>query len=234
MARVLWIDLARTAALVGMVVYHFGYDLALFGVIPFDAVLTGWFRQLAVGVAASFIALAGVSLVLAHQGGIHWPAFLRRFALIAGAAALVTLATYVTLPEAYVYFGILHAIALFSLMGLAFRALPALLLLGLAAGVLSLPMVVSGGVFDMPILSFVGLASERPRTVDYEPVFPWFAPFLAGMALAKIAGRAGWLPRRALVGAQRWLAWPGQHSLAIYLVHQPVLMALIWGYLQLA
>jgi uncharacterized membrane protein len=75
-----------------------------------------------------------------------------------------------------------------------------------------------------------------PATADFEPIFPWFGPFLLGLALARFGGSLGWWSRAA-----QWtgtpllqkLAWPGRHSLTIYLIHQPVLMGLIWAYTQI-
>ena len=67
-------------------------------------------------------------------------------------------------------------------------------------------------------------------TVDFEPLFPWVGPFLLGLASAKWASARGLLHRLALTDKPvlRRLAWPGQHSLVVYLVHQPILIALIW------
>jgi uncharacterized membrane protein len=71
------------------------------------------------------------------------------------------------------------------------------------------------------------LSTITPATLDFEPVFPWLSPFLAGMALARLAlprfaisPLALWTPRRA---PGRAFAWAGRHSLAIYLIHQPVM-----------
>ena len=77
-----------------------------------------------------------------------------------------------------------------------------------------------------------------PRTMDYEPVFPWVAPFLFGMAGANFLFSSF---ATSAVGSWKPSAWPGQifswagrHSLAIYLIHQPILFALFFAGTQLS
>lgn len=232
--RLPWLDAARGVALLGMILYHTVFDLELFGHLPRGTSLEVPWRPLAVAVAGGFIFLAGVSLVLAHGAGIRWRAFGRRFLKIAAAAALVSAATYLSDPGSFIFFGILHAIAAFSLLGLAALRLPVVGLLALAAGFATLGPVLTHPGFDHPALLWTGLSPRTPLTLDFEPLFPWAAPFLLGMA----AGRA--LPARlrretrARGAASRALQWAGQRSLAIYLLHQPVLIALIGGITYLA
>lgn len=224
------IDLARTLALLGMVSFHFTYDLDMFGWVPRGTAVTGWFWYHARIVAGSFILLAGLGLWMAHGAGIRWPAFWRRLGRIVLAAGLVSLATSIAMPEMMIFYGILHAIALSSLVGLLFLRLHWLLNLLLAVLVLLLPGLVSDPMFGGPLV-WTGLSGEVPVTADFEPFFPWFAPFLAGIALGQICSAFGLWPLLRLPEGRllRGLAWPGRHSLAIYLIHQPVLIGLIGG-----
>lgn len=228
-ARIVALDLARTAALAGMVIYHFTFDLALFGYLPPATAITGGWALFAKLVAGSFLFLAGVSLWLAHGRGMRWPAFWRRLGMVAGAAVLITAATYVAMPQSFIYFGILHSIAACSLIGLAFLRLPAPVTLAVAVAVFLLPQYVRFDALNAPWFWWTGLGTYWAPTLDYEPVFPWLAPFLAGLALARGLGLSGRLPRPRVPGpVARRLAWPGRHSLIIYLVHQPVLIAGLW------
>lgn len=221
--RLLGLDLARTLALVGMVIFHFTFDLQMFGYIAPDTTFQPFWYYFARIVAGSFLFLAGVGLWLSHGRGVRWPSFWRRFAKIAAAALLVSVASHWTTPGAPIHFGILHGIAVSSLIALAFLRAPPLLTLGVAAAVFALPWVVHGPAFDPIWLIWSGLAETRPVMSDYVPVFPWLAPCLAGLALAK----AGVLPRLSMspTPLSRALAYPGRHSLIIYLIHQPVLIA---------
>jgi uncharacterized membrane protein len=235
----LWqVDAARTAALGAMVVYHFTYDLEAFGLIaPGTALSGGWF-WLSRGTAFSFLFLAGVSLWLAHGRGLVWRGLARRMAMLGAAAGLITVATWVAMPDRYVFFGILHSILFGSLAGLVFLRLPAVAVAGVAVAVFATAQAMALPLFDLPVLYFVGLGTATPLTVDYVPVFPWFGAVLAGIAVAKIADAAGvW--ERLREGAPpgslaRGLAWPGRHSLLIYLVHQPVLIGGIWVWLRIS
>ena len=213
-----------------MVCFHIVFDLQMFGHLPFGTTLHPVFYWHARLVAGSFLFLAGVSLWLAHGQGIRWPAFWRRWIKLVAAAALVTVATYVALPEYFVYFGILHCIAASSLIGLFALRLPAAAVAALGAVIMVASYILPDPAFNAPLLRFIGLATEPAMTVDFEPLFPWVGPFLLGLASAKWASARGLLHRLALSDTPvlRRLAWPGQHSLVVYLVHQPILIALIW------
>jgi uncharacterized membrane protein len=228
--RYLAVDLARTAALAGMVVFHFVYDLDLFGWVPPGTAVTGWFWYHARAVAGSFIFLAGLSLWLAHGNGIRWPAFRRRFAKIALAALAVTIATRFAMPGLTIFYGILHSIAVSSVVGLLFLRLPAPVTLAVAAGVVALSCTVGNPAFG-GWLVWTGLSGQPVLTADFEPFFPWFAPFLAGIATGRIFTRLNLWPHLRLTATPllRRLAWPGRHSLAIYLIHQPVLISLVFA-----
>lgn len=231
--RILWLDMARALAVLGMVIYHFTFDLAMFGFIAPQTPVTGFWALFARGVAGSFLALAGFGLVLAHGRRIVWPAFLRRLAILVGAAVLVSVATYFAMPDQFVFFGILHSIALSSLLGLAFLRLPWPLILIVAAAVLALPQFWRHEAFDTPLLWWSGLAPVFPSSMDYEPVFPWFGPFLLGMAVAKWLLLRGPIARSVASPTQSRIAWVGRHSLIIYLLHQPILIGLFLGYMRL-
>lgn len=233
--RIASLDIARTAALAGMVVFHFARDLQMVGLAPPDLTYTGYWPAFARAVAGSFLFLAGASLWLAQGRGMRWRAWLMRLGRITAAAALVTAATWLIFPDSLIFFGILHCIAACSVIGLLFLRLPASVTLATALLVLLAPQALRGPAFDAPALLWLGLSTSVPRTLDYLPILPWLAPFLAGLALARLAGRSGLIARAATAPGPvaRVLGWPGRHSLAIYLAHQPILMGLIWLFLRL-
>ncbi|MDQ6438234.1 DUF1624 domain-containing protein [Mesorhizobium sp. LHD-90] len=234
--RIEALDVARGMALVAMAIYHFTWDLEFFGyVLPGTTGFGGW-KLFARCIASSFLFLVGISLVLAHGRGIRWPSFWRRFAMVASAAAAISAVTFFAVPGAFIFFGILHQIALASLLGLLFLRLPWRLTLVVAIAVVAVPQFFRAEVFDHPALWWVGLAPVNPRSNDYVPLFPWFGAVLFGIAAARLAIDGGLAALLAALHPGRWsrpLQFIGRHSLAFYLIHQPVLIGCVWLFAQL-
>jgi uncharacterized membrane protein len=225
------LDMARGCALLAMAVYHFTWDLEFFGYVPPGMTAMGGWKLFARCIASSFLVMVGFGLVLAHRDGIRWRPFGKRLAQIVAAAAAITAITYVAVPNGFIFFGILHQIALASLLGLLFLRVPVVVLLALAALVVAAPWYARSTAFDHPALWWVGLSTMNPRSNDYVPLFPWFGAVLAGMAAARLAQYRGWLDRLSRVRLEipfRPLAAAGRHSLAFYLLHQPALIAIVW------
>lgn len=228
--RIEAIDLARGAAIIAMAVYHFAWDLGFFGYVDAATINQGGWRFFARSIASSFLFLVGVSLYLAHASAIRWPPFLKRFVMIFGAALAITVATYLAMPQSFIFFGILHHIAIASLLGLAFLRAPVWLLLVIALIVIAGPQFLRTELFVHPTAWWIGLSPVNPTSNDYVPIFPWFGSVLLGIATAKIASQRGWIER-----LRQWPAWnwtrpiqtAGRNSLIIYLVHQPLLIASI-------
>lgn len=237
--RIEWIDLARGLALVAMATYHFSWDLEFFGYLDPGTAGTGPLKWYARAIASSFLILVGVSLVLAHGNGIRWNGFGKRLAMVAGAAAAITVATWFATPDAFIFFGILHEIAVASVLGLLFLRLPAWTLAVIAAAWVSVPFWAKNDLFAHPALLWIGLSPFPPRSNDFVPLFPWFAAVLAGMAIGRFMVGSGLTvrladnpPARNL--ATRSMRFIGRHSLITYLIHQPVLIACVWLFSQVS
>jgi len=217
-----------------MVIYHAAWDADFLGLAP-SAFFVGWgwdwFRFAILG---SFLFLVGVGLQLGHGQGFRAKTFWRRFGLVAGGAALVTLASMLAFRQHMIVFGVLHNIAVSSLLALAFLRLPwAVTALAAAAVIAAGQLVIPA--FDTPLLGWIGFMETPPASRDFVPLAPWFGVVLAGVAVARLGvpakRAAGWQPRMAVA---RWLTLAGGRSLAIYLLHQPVIFLVLVGIAALA
>ena len=236
------IDALRGAACVWMAVFHFCFDLRVFGWQPdwnfYRDPFWTWQR---VGILSTFLFCAGLGQGIAIHQVQNWARFWRRWCQVAAGALLVSLATYGAFAQRFVYFGTLHGIAVMLLLVrlLAPRLPFWALLFGAALCVgghqayqqalqlgLGLP-----AVFDARSLSWLGLVSHKPATEDFVPLLPWLGVMLAGVALGRSV--QPWAARRGLALQAPAVFAPlvllGRHSLSFYLLHQPVLWGLLYG-----
>ncbi len=232
------VDVARGLALLAMATYHFSWDLEFFGYLEPGTANTGLLKIYARCIASTFLILAGMSLYWAHQNGFSRKSFTKRLLKVGGAAALITIATWFAMPDAFIFFGILHQITLASILGLAFIRLPALVTIAAAAFFIAAPHFLRDAAFNSWWLYWVGLSTQPPLSNDYVPVFPWFGAVLCGIAIASLvetfnlremlASHAG-----AKNPVYKLFSAAGRHSLAIYLIHQPILIASVWAMSQI-
>jgi uncharacterized membrane protein len=233
--RIVAIDVLRGIALLAMASYHLTWDLEFFGYTDPGLTAFGWWKIYARCIASTFLFLVGVSLYLAHGRKIRWNGFWKRFAMVAGAAIAISVVTRIATPDGFIFFGILHEIALASLLGLLFLRLPALLTLPAAALVIAASVYLRFEALDHPWFWWIGLSAVNPPSNDYVPLFPWFGAVIAGIAVTKLAAASGLLVRLAELAPGRWanpLLFIGRHSLAFYLIHQPLLIGCVWLFAQ--
>ena len=225
--RVPAIDALRGMALCLMIVYHFLFDLNWFGFMHADFDHDPAWLGFRGVIVSSFMLLVGVSLALARHAGVTRRRFWRRIALIAFCAILVSVASYVTFPRTFITFGILHCIALASLLAWPATRFPRTALLT-GATIVAVGNLVALPAFDSGWLQWVGFTTHKPATEDYVPLFPWLGVVLIGIALGDRLWRGQFAPLRPLSRAcPRWLSWLGRHSLLVYMLHQPVLVGLL-------
>lgn len=211
------IDYLRVFAIFLMVVYHFTYDLYLFGYLERATA----FHPLAIAVARTclclFLFCVGYSLALAHTPKIRWQAWRKNTAKVALAAALVSVVSYLVKPHYWIYFGILHCIAVSSVVALAFIRVP---MLALCLGLVNMLAYWIKGAY-LPWIRLDG------GTLDYIALFPWGGMVLIGL------GCASWqLHKKVRLPHNGLIETISRQSLLIYLLHQPLLTGLLWVYKQ--
>ena len=211
----------RGTAIVLMVVFHLCFNLNHFGFIDINIYHGLFWHYFRFVIVTLFLLCVGISLHLANAQGIDVKKNARRFALLGAASLAITVSTYITFPKSWIYFGILHFIAVASVLGLLFVKFPRVsLLTGIA--------IIAGwnlGVLHMHwLFDIVNTIVTLPQpTEDLAPLTPWFGVVLLGI----FAGHQGVfrfpLPSGRLVSA---IAYLGKHALVIYLAHQPVLFGI--------
>lgn len=228
--RLALVDMMRGAAIAGVVVFHLVWDLEFTGIISGVAFHPLWLMFGRV-LAGTFMFLVGISMVLAHGSHFRAAAFARRFGIITVSAFAISIATFFAFPKTFVFFGILHSIAVASLISIPFLYLSAAASLFSGVTMVALPWFVYSPIFDTRWMAWIGFSSHLPPSNDLVPVFPWAGLTLLGVASAKLLDPVRFQIAAGQSGARgrlsSWLVWMGRHSLAIYLVHQPAMLAVI-------
>jgi uncharacterized membrane protein len=233
------IDALRGVAIVWMTVFHFCFDLNHYGFLRENFYADPLWTTQRTLIVSLFLFCAGLGQAVAVSQGQSWGRFWRRWAQVAGCALLVTAGSLWMFPKSFIYFGVLHGIAV-MLVIVRLTAGWGRWLWG--AGALALALWWAGGLqlapdgalaslaplFDSRALNWLGLISRKPVTEDYVPLLPWLAVMWWGMASGQ------WLLRRhadrlatPLPAGARPLAWLGRWSLSWYMLHQPVLIGLV-------
>lgn len=222
--RLVSVDQIRGLALVLMAVFHFGYDLSLYGYVSFDSDALFWlsFRGL---IVTAFFVTVGISLVLASRDGIRWRAFWIREAKIVAGAAVISLGTWFAYPGAWVWFGVLHFIAVASLLALPLVFRPRL---ALALGIAIVVLYNLTDWFNLAPLhqALAGPLHLPSATIDLTRLIPWLGLVYIGIFVGH--RRLFGVQSLPLGAAGKPLIWLGQHSLGFYLIHQLPLFALAW------
>jgi uncharacterized membrane protein len=149
----------------------------------------------------------------------------------AKAMAIALVITAVTaLLDMIIVYGVLHFLAtamlLYGLTQRFWEKLPRIVLPVFSAAGLALTYPLANGVLtETPHLWIFGLTTADFASSDYFPLLPWIFIFLFGTWLGRYV-KEGRFPSFFYRVKEPRLAAIGRHSLAIYVVHQPILFAL--------
>lgn len=221
------IDALRGFAIGLMIVYHFCFDLRFYQVTAADFEHDPFWLGFRALVVTSFMLLVGINLVLADRAGMPPDHFWKRIALIAGCALAASAASYLIFPRTFIYFGILHCIAVASVLAWPVTRRP-ILAAALGAVIIIAGMTLAHPAFDQRALSWLGFTTIKPATEDFVPLAPWAGVVFVGVALGHALLHADFRPIALLDATPEWLRWLGRHSLVVYMVHQPILLSLLW------
>jgi uncharacterized membrane protein len=222
------LDALRGLAMVWMALFHFSFDLDHFGFVDQDFRSDPFWTVQRTCIVTLFLLCAGAGQAIASAQGQPLRRFWTRWAQVAACAVLVSIASWWMLPRTFISFGVLHGIAV-MLIVVRFTASWGLALVPLGLVAIALPHVVQHPVFDSRWLNWTGLVTQLPVTEDYVPVLPWLGVMWWGAAAAGILLRRARTAFAAPVpSALSPLATLGRWSLSFYMLHQPVLIGLLW------
>lgn len=239
--RLYMIDSLRGLAIIFMVTYHAFYNVRYIFGNPF-----GWtvrLYPLQQAACWSFILVSGFSFSLSRK-----PA--RRGLLLTALGLLLTAVTALFMPSERIVWGVLNLLGAAALLTWAVRPLlervPAGAGLAASAGLFALLRDVQYGYlgFEGHWLAALPEAFYRQRwlfplgfpyegfwSADYFPVLPWIFLYWCGFFLFQLTRNAPGC-KRLLSRRVSGLCALGQHSLLIYLLHQPILFGGMWLFLR--
>lgn len=227
------LDVLRGLAVIGMIVFHAFFILDFYGVRESD-LRSGIWHGFGQVVRYLFLGLVGIGMAISYKrflaGGVgrsglwrKWQGMRwqwRRAILVFASGMLVSLATVIFLPEAYVRFGILHLIGL-GIFVLSFLMWNRWLVLVFAIFSFWL-----GYFGNLESLDFLRVDSYR--AIDYFPVFPWIGVVALGIFLGYFLYPNGQSKFHFDFANPLFkpVLFLGRHSLLVYLLHVPILVAL--------
>lgn len=226
-ARFHILDAWRSLAVILMIVYHFLYDLYIFGVMTGEQLFSTPLNILERFICCSFILLAGASARFSRNNLRHgWIVLAAAVVVEAGAA----------IGGQTIRWGVLmllgSSMVLWHFLGPVLQKRKPMDLVPACIGLfIFTDWWTKASTVSIGWLYPLGLTAPGFFSADYFPLLPWFFLFLIGTAFGGwcLDHRDNRILTAPLPGA---LTWPGRHSLIIYILHQPVLYGVcyfIWG-----
>jgi len=236
--RIYFFDEIRGFMIINVILYHLLYD-----VVYFYQRSISWFLS-PVGeiwqeiICSAFILVSGACSYFSHNN--MW-----RGIRLLGFAYLISLITYYMVPGYMIKFGILHMLGvsmiIFAIaknklvnvpnnLGIAVSMILYLLTFNVSRGYLGFPFIklpLPALLYKRDVFFILGFYSKSFVSADYFPLLPYFFLFICGSFLGKEVQKGVW-PDWFYKKHSNFWAMLGRHSLLIYLVHQPVIMAMLW------
>ncbi len=230
MPRVFLVDAMRVFAIAMMIAFHFCYDLKYFGWMSWDVPEGNGWRHWRYVILSFFIFTMGASMGLATANGRNYKSFYKRLGQITFCAALITIMSLVMFSKSWIYFGILHFMIVGScvvfLLANTDWKITTLIGIAILAGFF-LGWLPRRWPFDF-------ISSLPDYTEDFVPLFPWLGVACLGLALSQwLRQSKPVLDRLARIsyddGLGQAISFSGKRSLWIYMIHQPILFAILIG-----
>lgn len=222
--RLNWLDQWRGGAVIAMVGFHLAFDGQWWGWWE----LRGWWWRVSGWlILATFLLVAGVAARLnpVPNQPVRRARWWRQTWILTGTAVAITGVTYLVEPGYLVVWGVIHTLA--SWRWLAWWQqrvqVPGVMLVGLLGWWAWVWRQQPTPWWLVPL----GLGQPQLTSFDYVPWWPWVLVYLAGWWLVAVVQRFSPAALTDYRLATSWLgrscAWCGRHSLAIYVLHQPLL-----------
>lgn len=223
------IDFWRGLAVIGMIIYHIVFDLEFTFGIGLNLIDSYLFERFADIVLVSFLLLVGFSTYIIYNRSAAYSLFIskqfKRILLTFVSAFIVSVATYIFDKAYFVFFGVLHLITI-SMIVLLFLARYRRTLLIVSLLIFVVTHYV--GAYNNLFFNVLGLGNLNITTFDFVPVFPWLAfPFLGFVFGDFILNFAKWL-NPYFSGKFGFVLALGRNSLKVYILHQPLVLALLY------
>ncbi|MBN1861759.1 MAG: DUF1624 domain-containing protein [Candidatus Thermoplasmatota archaeon] len=232
------IDALRGIAIIMMIGYHFLFDLVFFDIVRVDLSALPVLLVL-YPIDALFLTLVGISLTLSfsrvqrtlNRNGLL-KKFFKRGIMIFCYGLLITLVTWVYPHDGFIVFGVLHCIGLSILLAYPFLKTRFIALIGGVFCIIFGILLQNTFSVDFPWLLWLGVVPSDFYTLDYFPLLPWFGVVLFGVflgnSLYKNNTRVVPINDHSQFIGLRLLCFLGKHSLVIYLLHQLIIIGLLY------
>ena len=235
--RIILIDELRGFLILCMIFYHTLYSMCfLFNFYKMNSILF-FFEPVQPLFAAFFILISGAVSQFSHSN-------LVRGLKLMGISLVITIATYFIMPRQVIVFGILHMLS-FSMItygifdkalsnisikiGLILSVVLFLATMNIGKGFIGISffkVYIPDYLYNVNVLFPLGITTNEFFSADYFPIFPWIFVFLFGSFLGRFL-KSGNLPQIFYEDKAKFLSFCGRNSLIIYLIHQPIICAIL-------
>lgn len=242
--RFIEIDMLRGIAILLMIIGHIIWDLDYFGLVPINSEVYSVFQRTC---PPLFFIVVGMSLIVSKKKSEHksnkdentyYKHIVVRGLNIFCLGMCLTIGSLIFSPEKIIFFGVLHCIGLSIVISSIFlkyrKYVPIFAISFISIGMIFMKIHIQNPTVLHLILG-QHPADLWSYTLDYFPMLPWFGLVLLGISIGDLLyegnSRRFRMPNLSKYKPVKIFQWCGQHSLGLYLIHQPTIAGILSIYL---